>query len=298
MEVADCRNPAATIAPPSDQPPKSSSRHAAQRSHSARPASQTFTDTLPAAMQSQDAASEVTYSVEVLNRNARSAGFSNQVHVPAIATVPPPADLSVNLTGDGVILSWTSAGDSATQWPRVQLRYRIYRRDESSGKDAIAGEIPFGESGPTSFTDTGFEWENTYLYRVTAVSILQRPGGEVQVEGDDTPPHRVVAHDVFPPATPTGLQAAYSGEGQKPFIDLIWAPVTNADLDGYNVYRSESNSTSVKPNMLKQNSSLVKSPAYRDSRVAPGKTYTYCVSAVDARRNESSCSEPASEPVP
>jgi fibronectin type 3 domain-containing protein len=103
----------------------------------------------------------------------------------------------------------------------------------------------------------------------------------------------VIAHDIFPPSVPAGLQAAYSGEGQKPFIDLVWAPVTNTDLAGYNVYRSEANGSPIK-----LNSELVKSPAYRDSAVASGKTYTYTVSAVDVRGNESQRSEETSEPVP
>jgi fibronectin type 3 domain-containing protein len=93
------------------------------------------------------------------------------------------------------------------------------------------------------------------------------------------------------------LQAAYSGEGQKPFIDLIWAPVTNADLAGYNVFRSESTGAEI-TTRVKLNSELVKSPSYRDSAVASGKTYTYSVSAVDVRGNESQRSEEASEPVP
>jgi fibronectin type 3 domain-containing protein len=121
----------------------------------------------------------------------------------------------------------------------------------------------------------------------------------VQVEGDDTPPVRIIAHDVFPPAVPAGLQAAYSGEGQKPFIDLIWAPVTTADLAGYNVYRSEiETGSSASQQMVKLNSGLVKSPSYRDSAVTSGKTYTYSVSAVDVRGNESQRSETTSEPVP
>ncbi len=129
------------------------------------------------------------------------------------------------------------------------------------------------------------------------MSIIKRPDSEVQVEGDDTPPVRVIAHDVFPPSVPGGLQAAYSGEGQKPFIDLIWAPVTSADLAGYNVYRSTTNGVAVEQ-MVKLNSELVKSPSYRDSAVASGKTYTYSVSAVDVRGNESQRSEETSEPVP
>ncbi|MGO9403195.1 MAG: fibronectin type III domain-containing protein [Terriglobales bacterium] len=284
-EMSECGSPAAVLPAPST---------VAKKPDSAHPAAETYTGTLPAAMQPQDPSAEITYAVEVLNRNARGAGLSNRVHVPAVATMPPPTDLAADLTGDGVVLTWTSAGESQNV-PNIQYRYRIYRRDESSGKDAIAGEVPIPtpEPGPVHFTDSTFEWEKTYLYRITAVTILKRPESEVQVEGDDTAPVRVIAHDVFPPSVPSGLQAAYSGEGQKPFIDLIWAPVTNADLAGYNIYRSEENGAAIK-----LNSDLVKSPAYRDNAVASGKTYTYSVSAVDVRGNESQRSEETSEPVP
>jgi hypothetical protein len=289
-EITTCGNFAAMLPPPSSlaaAPQKSRGT----RSGSPRFAPQTYTDTLPPAMQQQYPSVEVTYAVEVLNRNARGAGLSNRVHVPAVATLPPPGDLAAELTGDGVVLTLTSVGELHS--PGIQHRYRIYRRDENSGKDAIAGEVPLGEPGRLRFTDSGFEWEKTYLYRITAVSVVKRSESEVQVEGDDTPPVRVIAHDVFPPAVPAGLQAAYSGEGQKPFIDLIWAPVTNADLAGYNVYRSDGNGPAAK-----LNSELVKSPAYRDSAVASGKTYTYSVSAVDVRGNESQRSEETSESVP
>lgn len=282
-EISECGNPVATVPDPSGVPQKSSS---------ARPAPQTYTDTLPASIQSQDPAAEVTYAVEVLNRNARGAALSNRFHVPAVATLPPPSDLTATLTDEGAVLTWTNAGESETI-AGVQHRYRIYRRDGSSSKDSIAGELPLTEAGPASFTDSSFAWEKTYLYRVTAVSIVKRPDSEVQIEGDDSAPVRVIAHDVFPPSVPAGLQAAYSGEGQKPFIDLIWAPVTNSDLAGYNVYRSETNAAAIK-----LNSELVKSPSFRDTAVTSGKSYTYTVSAVDVRTNESKRSEPTSEPVP
>jgi hypothetical protein len=296
-EITACGSPAAMLpAPPAVPQKPKSSRGPAQKSDSQHAPLQTYTDTLLAALQRQDPSAEVTYAVEVLNRNARGAGLSNRVHVPAIMTLPPPGDLSAELTGDGGVLTWTSAGESLNV-PGLQLRYRIYRRDESTSKDTIAGEVPVGERGPEHFTDSSFEWEKTYLYRITAVSIVKRPDSEVQVEGDDTPPVRVVAHDVFPPSVPVGLQAAYSGEGQKPFIDLIWAPVTNADLAGYNIYRAEAHGATV-GQMIRLNSDLVKSPSYRDSAVASGKTYTYSVSAVDVRGNESLRSEETSESVP
>ena len=299
-EMTVCGNPVEIVPPPSTTPKKSS-----QKSPPKPPTPQTYTDTLPAGAQSQNPDAEITYAVEVLNRNARGVGLSNRVRVPAIATMPAPNDLASTLTGNGVLLTWTGSNEPPAE-PGVQHRYRIYRRSEISEtenkgnqssaqkkeKDTIAGEIPVGEAGPAHFLDA-IEWEKTYRYWITAVTIIHQPGSEVQVEGDDSPVVRVVAHDVFPPSVPAGLQAAYSGEGQKPFIDLIWAPVTSADLAGYNVYRSETNGSTVK-----LNSELVKSPSYRDSAVSSGKTYVYSVSAVDVRDNESSRSEEASEAVP
>jgi hypothetical protein len=281
-EMKECGNPVRQLpAPPRPSQPS--------RAMQAEP--QVFADTLPASIQEQNPTGDITYAVEVLNRDGRSAGLSNRVQIAAVPTLPPP-DFHAELAASGVEFTWTSA-DEASALPSIQHRYRIYRRDESTGKDAIATEVPIGEAGPTHTQDSSFEWEKTYLYRITAVSVLTRPGGEAQVEGDDSPTARIIAHDIFPPAVPTGLQAVYSGEGQKPFVDLIWAPVTDADLAEYNIYRREDSSTPVK-----LNSELVKSPSHRDSAVTSGKTYFYSVSAVDVRGNESARSEEASETVP
>ena len=288
-DITACGTPAATIPAPSVQPRKQKDK--GKRQSKAIP--QAFADTLPASLVSDNPETDLTYAVEVLNRNARGAGPSNRVRVPAIRVLPAPADLAAELSEDGALLTWTSAGEPVTK-PGVQFRYRIYRRDEGSDKEAVAGEVPAGSAGRAQFLDT-MEWERTYLYRVTPVSIVTRQQGEVQVEGDDSPTVRVVAHDVFPPAVPAGLQAVYSGEGQKPFIDLIWAPVTSADLAGYHVYRKEAASSEP---AMKVNAELVKTPSYRDSAVSAGKTYVYAVSGVDVRGNESAKSEEASETVP
>src|SRR5262249_45474968 len=159
---------------------------------------------------------------------------------------------------------------------------------------AIAGEFPISGDSLPALVDRNFEWEKTYQYRATVVTFVNEPGStEQQVEGDDTPPVTIVAHDIFPPAAPTGLQAAFSGPGQKSFIDLIWTPNTESDLAGYNVYRQEQGTQPVKIN-----SELVKPPAFRDTQVISGREYFYTVSAVDARGNESAHSEEASESAP
>ncbi len=283
-EMTECGNPLTLVPPPPTSPPSTTP---------GSPKPQVYIDTLPPEMQLQDPAGDATDAVEALTRDGRGAGISNRVKVPLAPTLAPPTDFAAHLTGDGVVLTWTSASETSAS-PAIQYRYRIYRRDESTGRDAVAGEIPAATAGPMQFLDSSFEWEKTYLYRITAVTIVSRPpAGEVEIEGDDSAPVRVFAHDVFPPAVPSGLQAVYSGEGQERFVDLIWAPVTNPDLAGYNVYRREPGGTE-----QKLNSDVVKTPAYRDTAIASGKAYIYSVSAVDVRGNESARSQEASEQVP
>jgi fibronectin type 3 domain-containing protein len=176
----------------------------------------------------------------------------------------------------------------------IRQSYRVYRRAEGGQQEILVGEREAGMEKNQSLTDQSFEWEKTYYYRATTFTLIAQPGKpDVSIEGDDTPEVKVFADDVFPPAVPSGLQAVFSGPGQQLFIDLIWAPVTDADLEGYNVYRHEEGIAPVKVN-----AELVKMPAFRDMQVVSGKTYFYSVSAVDLRGNESARSEEAGESVP
>jgi fibronectin type 3 domain-containing protein len=143
--------------------------------------------------------------------------------------------------------------------------------------------------------DHNFEWEKTYAYRLTIVTLLTIAADNTQaeVEGDDTPSVNVFAHDTFPPAVPGGLQAVASEPGDLPSVDLVWAPNTDTDLAGYNVYRTGDTAP-----WSKLNTDLVRAPAFRDQKVQAGKTYHYSVSAVDLRGNESEHSPDAIETVP
>jgi hypothetical protein len=252
-----------------------------------------YTDHLPRTLLVENSGARISYAVSVLNNKGRSAGISNVVTVPAVPALPPPSDFRAQVTAEGVILSWTRI-PLASETPGLRHFYRVYRRPENGNTDTVVGEVPLDESSATELVDHSFEWEQTYLYRATVVTVIHEEGKtETQFEGDDTPAVRVFAHDVFPPAVPTGLQAVFSGVGQQPFIDLIWAPDTDADLAGYNVFRHEAGGEPVKIN-----ATVVKMPAFRDMNVAPGRTYFYSVSAVDVRGNESARSQEASEAVP
>jgi hypothetical protein len=261
---------------------------------SKRKVARSYSDSLPAQLQSDNPSEFTTYAVEVLNAGGRGAGLSNQVRVSLARTLPPPRDFTARVTGQGVVLTWTSDLPQAGAGQPVRYVYRVYRRLEGSQEPILAGEIPAGREASLTLTDSSIEWEKTYEYRAETVTVVaQENKPEVQVEGEDTPEIKVFADDVFPPAVPSGLQAVASGPGQKTFIDLVWAPVSDVDLEGYNVYRHEEGLAAAKVN-----AEVLKVPAYRDASVASGKSYLYSVSAVDVRGNESARSEEAGETVP
>lgn len=262
----------------------------------------TFTDTIPAELQ-QGPAKVLTYAVQVLNEDRRGAGSSNTVQVPAVATLPAPSDFKAEAQADGILLTWAPV--TSPESASLPHQYRIYRRQEGNKGDVLAGEVPLDPSA-NQFLDHGFEWGKTYYYRVTVATEVsegmhacasQTQGGDCatveHVEGDDSPILKVFAEDVFPPGVPSGLQAVFSGAGQKPFVDLLWSPSTEGDLAGYNIYRREQGGQAVK-----LNSEPVRAPAYKDETVQPGTQYFYAVSSVDLRGNESQRSEEAGEQVP
>lgn len=242
------------------------------------------------------------YAVAVNNRSGRNAGMSNPALVPLAPTLPASTNLKVEVRADGVVIS---ASPASAALPNAQGRLQfLYRIDRAAagveGKPAPAApsvkvaEVPASEE--THIVDHGFEWEKTYVYSITPVTrILSAPAGTLlgEVEGETSAGVEVTTRDIFPPVPPIGLQAVYSGNLQQNFIDLTWAPNTEGDVAGYNVYRRDEGGA-----YGRINAELVKTPVSRDSGVAPGKQYFYTVTAVDLRGNESGKSEEAHESVP
>jgi hypothetical protein len=259
-----------------------------------------YADSLPATQFS--ASANFTYAVEVLNDNQRSAGLSNQVSVSAAPTLPAPSEFHAQLTTQGVVLSWNKIS-TGVQASDLQYFYRIYRRQDKA-QDVVIASLPIDT---TQYVDRSFEWEKTYQYRLDVVTVVngqqaehcgesapaEKCAASVSVEGEDTPEAEVIAHDVFPPAAPSGLQAVFSENGPQKFIDLVWSPNSETDLAGYNVFRHEEGAEAVQINPQ-----LVKTPAYRDLNVQAGRKYFYSISAVDGRGNQSGKSQEAEESTP
>jgi fibronectin type 3 domain-containing protein len=92
--------------------------------------------------------------------------------------------------------------------------------------------------------------------------------------------------DITPPSAPIGLGAT-PGDSK---VTLSWAPNTESDLGGYNVYRSTTSGTGY----TKLNSSLLTSPLYADNSATNGTKYYYVVRAVDTSGNSSGNSNESS----
>src|SRR5664279_70733 len=249
-----------------------------------------YVDTLPATLGEQNPAGFVRYAVETLNSRERSAGLSNQVLIPVAPTIAPPQQLAARIEADGVLISWEGANVPATP-AGLTYRYRIMRSPAGANAYIALAEVEPEAEG--FYLDKTFAWETKYDYRILSVTLVHSQGINTAVEGDDSKATGVFTRDIYPPGQPSGLQAVFSSVGQKPFVDLNWAPNMESDLAGYNVFRRLEGGEPAKLNQQ-----LVPVPSFRDGNVLPGKTYLYSVSAVDARGNESLHSPETTEAVP
>lgn len=284
--LVSCGIPVGEVAPPAD--------FASKEQPAGKKLQATFSEIVPRDLHHRTVSAMATYAVEVLNPAGRGAGLSNQVHVALAESLPAPENFSAKVTAQGVVLTWTAVPPSVSTSDSLRRSYRVYRRTEGSQQKILVGERDAKAEDHQSLLDHSFEWENAYYYHADTLTVIPQLGKpDILIEGDDTPEVKVFAHDIFPPAVPSGVEAVFTGSGQQGFIDLIWTPVTDSDLAGYNVYRRHEGSPAVKVNP-----ELVKIPAFRDLQLAPGKKYFYSVSAVDVRGNESGRSEEAGESVP
>jgi hypothetical protein len=132
----------------------------------------------------------------------------------------------------------------------------------------------------------------TYAYFVR--SVVQYPGKTL--ESADSNPYVLTVVDTSAPSAPQGLIAVLvPAQGGTPaHIDLSWGIISETDVAGYYVYRSEQ----VGVLGTRLNAELLLTPAFRDLNAVPGRRYFYRVTAVDRSGNESPPSEAASDGVP
>lgn len=250
----------------------------------------TAKDTLTDALRSGGAEFAV-YSVLAQGQNGKSFGLPNRVSVPLMQSLPAPHNVSAHLVSQGVMLKWEEALPQPSLSQMEQFKFKIMRRLQGSNEAVLVKQVNASAYG--GLVDNTIDWEKNYQYWITPVTQWQADNRNGEIEGDDSAVVDIFAHDSFPPAAPSGLQAVYSSAPPNSFIDLTWTPNIENDLAGYNVYRHSANAAPVKIN-----SELVKTPRFPDPGIQPGTKYFYSVTAVDLRGNESGKSEETSETVP
>jgi hypothetical protein len=222
------------------------------------------------------------FAIRLLNDRGHNAGFSNVV---AIAVVPPPAApawLRATATEEAILLEWPPAPGAAS--------YHVYRSEQTprpeQGAQAPPPLLLLGNADKAGYADPNFEFGQEYRYLVRAVATRDGFSGE----SADSPPAVVRPQDVFPPGVPSGLVGLVTeptAPGQPLAVELSWEPSSAHDLAGYNVFRSDAGAP---PRRL--NPGLLLAPAFRDAAVQPGVSYSYSVSAVDQKGNQSARCEP------
>ena len=180
---------------------------------------------------------------------------------PAPDTVAPstPAGLAASaVTASSLTLSWSPATDNV-----AVTGYRVFRN----------GALAASTAG-TSAMINGLAPSTSYSFAVSAVDAA----GNVSALSAPLPVTTSPSLDTAAPSTPTGLAASAVGITS---LTLSWSPATdNVAVTGYRVYRdgalaASTAGTSVLVNLL-----------------APGTSYSFAVSAVDAAGNVSALSAP------
>jgi hypothetical protein len=252
-----------------------------------------FTDQLPAAL-TTGTPRPLVYTIELQNRSGRTAGPSNTAITAAGPAPPPIANLEAHAQTDGIVLTWTPESVPAT----IRIERKLADKtapQESSSASSIPPVQTLEFSGPEQgrVLDPDAALDHTYTYTAQRVAKLTLQDKPIEVASAPSDTITIDARDVFPPATPSGLQAVADSEAHS--IDLSWQPDTEADLAGYNVYRRDAASTA-EPARISPPAQPV--PSFRDTTAQPGHPYEYSVSATDRDGNESPRSPEVEESLP
>ncbi len=262
----------------------------------AAPAS--FTGALPGPLTS-GVPRPVSYYVELKNRKGKSAGLSNAAAVLAGQAPAPVTGLIAEVRKQGIVLRWNAAGSQAS----IRLKRTLLNPPEAQPKEGplASPQEPVSldlmvEPDSGAAIDKEIRFGRSYQYQAQRIVRFTSEGKLVEFDGELSAPLQVSAEDVFPPTIPTGLAAVATGAsgGAPVSIDLSWLPDAEPDVAGYRVYRREGQAAwrriSGDPPVV--------GPAFHDTDVQPGHAYSYAVTAVDTRGNESARSAEASDTVP
>jgi hypothetical protein len=170
----------------------------------------------------------------------------------------------------GLRIFYASDGEISIEWrrnPEPDVRgYNIYRRTDTTGL------INIGFTSGSFFFDDSLEYDITYHYRISAVSVWNR-------ESDLSDEVSAVPVNRFRPRRPQGIQInARNWTGEKS-VFLNWLRNDESDVAGYNIYRGTG------PSFISDSTSLVgftNNINYSDTfQLSLYTNYYYRIKAID-----------------
>lgn len=256
----------------------------------------------------------LTYRVQVLNTNGRSAGESAAAYVAGGAAPAPVTYFSAEATKQGVMLHWHREASSSGTAELLVTRELLEKPQPAAPakSDILLGSsapepdkqllrivAPDGND-PGQALDLNARFGRTYRYTIQRVEHLTVGNQQVELRGAVSNVVTLSVHDTFPPAAPSGLDVVLvpaTASISAASVDMSWTPNTEPDLAGYIVYRRDEASDAAAVS-LNSKSALAVAPTFHDAGIQPGHRYAYTVSAVDQAGNESEPSAPAELDLP
>jgi hypothetical protein len=282
---------------------------------------------------SADPPALLAYRVQILNTHGRSAGPSPEAFAASGIAPPPVEQLRASPTRDGAMLEWQQKDTTAMveldrlpigpngvviEPPPAKAAHKspaklTSKKQPDKPQKPAASPKPLNATPstpteiklrtPAQLADAGGTIDHTahmgdsYRYTARRVRSVTLAGHTLELRSIASPPVNVTMQNVFPPHTPSGLEAVPGGAtASDRSIDLSWTPNTDHDLAGYFVYRQEIDSKGVAAGTAARlNATPVVGPAYRDQTAMAGHRYAYHVTAVDTAGNESAPGEAVQE---
>ncbi|MFA7403325.1 MAG: fibronectin type III domain-containing protein [Pelobacteraceae bacterium] len=204
-------------------------------------------------------------------------------------TTPPNAVAHLNVvagaetsTTSSVTLAWSGA---TTTGGNPVAGYDVYRNGSKIASVSSTGYVdtPLTQTTTYTYYIVAFDAAGNRALPSTAVSSTTpaAPNLNVTIDGQLSSGISLLPQqDIFAPSAPSNLTAATSAlSATNSSVLLTWNPSTdNTAVTGYEVYRNGSKIATV---------SL---PGYTDPSLAPGASYTYYITALDAAGNRSAAS--------
>ena len=261
----------------------------------------------------------IAYRIRVLNSSGRSAAGSAAVLIPAGPPVDGVSDFHAVQTRSGVVLEWRREGEGKVEVIRTLAGGTAVEQGSARGSQRkgvwpgrSAGPNPVvhlegSDGGPgghaSGMLDASATPGTGYIYQAERVRPVRVGGETVLVRSEPTLPIAVGMRETFPPMPPTGLVTVpglrdLGGGKTAATLDLSWQPNSEANVAGYQVYRTDMGPATPEKTARRLTARPVPGPAFRDTEVAAGERYEYQVTAVDRSGNESKPSAPEGDSIP